>query len=542
MTPNAQNPLLVLADDDPAGRAAIEQELDRRYGADYDVRCGTTATLAATLDAAEAAGTEVAVVLASGEAGAEALARVRGRFPTARRGLLVPWLGWTDRTLAELVLRSMARGWIDLYVLRPAGRRDEVFHRTVGELLQESARLRGDGPAGATVLAEPRSPRAHELRSVLAGLGIPHRVLDRPGPPAVSLADGTVLEDPTAAELARALGFPTELEEHEADLVVVGAGPAGLAAAVYGASEGLRTMLVEGDAAGGQAGSSSLIENYLGFPSGLSGSDLARRALTQARRFGAEFLLAREIRALETREGSTTLHLSDGSSLSALSVLVATGVKYRRLDTPGCEELTGRGVYYGAAGSEAESLSGEDVFIVGGANSAGQAAVHFAKSARKVTMLVRGASLSSSMSNYLVKRIAETGNIEVCLETQVVRAIGEEQLEALELSNSRAGSRSVPATTLFVFVGASPRTEWLDASVLRDEHGFVLTGPDLLSEKSYGSTWKLERPPLLLETSAPGVFAAGDVRHGSAKRVAAAVGEGSMAVMLIWQYRASLGL
>jgi thioredoxin reductase (NADPH) len=326
------------------------------------------------------------------------------------------------------------------------------------------------------------------------------------------------------------------------DLVVVGAGPAGMAAAVYGASEGMKTALIEADAAGGQAGSSSLIENYLGFPSGLSGSDLARRALTQARRFGAEFLLTREITGLETREGSTTLNLKDGSSISALSVILATGVTYRRLETPGCEELTGRGVYYGAASSEAEAIKDEEVFIVGGANSAGQAAVHFAKLARKVYMLVRGKSLSASMSDYLIKRIDETENIQVCYETQVARAVGTDHLESLELSNSRAETWSVPASTMFVFVGATPRTEWLGPNVLRDEHGFVLTGPDLMTDGRYASEWNLDRLPLLLETSAPGIFAAGDVRHGSAKRVAAAVGEGSMAVMLAWKYRASIGL
>ncbi len=311
---------------------------------------------------------------------------------------------------------------------------------------------------------------------------------------------------------------------------------------MYGASEGLKTALVEADAAGGQAGSSSLIENYLGFPSGLSGADLARRALTQARRFGAEFLLTSEITSLETREGSTTLHLNDGASISALSVVIATGVTYRRLEVPGCEELTGRGVYYGAASSEAESLAGEDVFIVGGANSAGQAAVHFARSARQVTMLVRGKSLSASMSQYLVKRIAETDNIEVLYETHVERAVGNDRLEALELGNAAGETWTVPATTLFVFVGATPRTDWLGSTVLRDKYGFILTGPDLLNEKSYATGGTAARMPFLLETSASGVFAAGDVRHGSAKRVAAAVGEGSMAVMLVWQYRASIGL
>jgi thioredoxin reductase (NADPH) len=361
--------------------------------------------------------------------------------------------------------------------------------------------------------------------------------------PLLILPDGKTLASPSNEMIAEGLGMnrPPELPLY--DLIVVGAGPAGLAAAVYGASEGLRTALVESEAAGGQAGSSSLIENYLGFPAGLSGSDLARRALTQARRFGAEFLLTREVTSLTPIEGSTTLHLSDGSSITALSVIVASGVRYRRLEAPGCDELTGKGIYYGAAAAEADSLKDEDVYVVGGANSAGQAALHFARTARSVTMLVRGASLSTSMSQYLTSRIAETENITVCYDTAVEGALGSDRLEALELSSSDGGSvRTVPASTLFVFIGASPRTEWLDGTIALDGRGFILTGQDLQADGKYTPNWSAERAPLLLETSAPGVFAAGDVRHGSAKRVAAAVGEGSMAVMLVWEYRALLGM
>jgi thioredoxin reductase (NADPH) len=377
-----------------------------------------------------------------------------------------------------------------------------------------------------------------EAQDLLAAAGLTPAAL-----PLLVLPDGATLPSPSNEVIAQRLGMlrPRELPLY--DLVVVGAGPAGLAAAVYGASEGLKTALVEADAAGGQAGSSSLIENYLGFPSGVSGADLARRALTQARRFGAEFLLTSEITGLESREGSTTLRLRDESSVSALSVVIATGVRYRRLDVPGCEALTGRGIYYGAAGVEADSLAGEDVFVIGGANSAGQAAVHLAKTARSVTMLVRGTSLSASMSQYLITRIGETENIEVLYDVQVVGAQGEERLEALELRRSKTSETwTAPATTLFVFIGATPRTEWLDGGVMRDPFGFVLTGRDLLTDGKYPPGWTVDREPLLLETSAPGVFAAGDVRHGSTKRVAAAVGEGSMAVMLVWEYRASLGM
>ena len=294
MTSPPRKPLLVVADDDPAERGLIESELERRYGADYAIRICTTAELESVLDQAEADGDDVALALATGKEGADLLARMRGRFPTARRGLLIPWLGWSRRGVGELVLRSMARGWIDLYVIRPTRRPDEVFHRTISELLQESERLRGEGPAGAVVVADGRSAaRAHELRASLAGLGIPHRTVtaaDGDGP-AVELADGQVLADPDPAELTRALGFPTELDSHEADLVVVGAGPAGLSAAVYGASEGLRTTVLDAGAVGGQAGSSSLIRNYLGFPRGLGGGELAQRAYQQAWLFGVQFRL-----------------------------------------------------------------------------------------------------------------------------------------------------------------------------------------------------------------------------------------------------------
>ena len=519
MTPNDPKPLLVVAEDDPDGRAPIEQELGRRYGADYRVRGCAADELDGVLTEAHAAGEEVAVVLAAGEAGAELLARVRERFPTARRGLLIPWLGWTDRALADLVLRSMARGWIDLYVLRPTGSPDEVFHRTIGELLQESARLRGEGPAGATVLSEPHSARAHELRALLGGLGIPHRALDRAGlPPAVSLADGTVLEDPSAGELTRALGFPTELEELEADLVVVGAGPAGLAAAVYAASEGLRTIVLDGGAVGGQAGSSSLIRNYLGFPRGLGGGELAQRAYQQAWLFGTRFRLTQRAVALERAGDRLVVRTADGVDVSARAVVLALGVEYRRLDAPGLAELEGAGVYYGASMSEGQALAGEDVYLVGGGNSAGQAALHLARWARRVTILVRRTTLATSMSRYLVEAIDAAPNVDVRYATTVVGAAGAGRLESLELRDAD-GVTTVPAAALAVLIGAHPHTEWLPAEIERDEWGYVVTGPHL-------------------ETTMPGVFAAGDVRSGSVKRVAAAAGSGALAVSGVHEYLA----
>jgi thioredoxin reductase (NADPH) len=550
--------VILAVDDDVEVLRAVARDLRSRYAEQYRIlRAGSGEEALEALRELRLADEPVALLLVDqrmpGMTGVEFLEKALEHYPKARRALLTAYAD------TEAAIQAINEVHIDYYLMKPWDPPELNLYPVLDDMLDDWSASYKPAFQGIRLIGHRWSPEAHRARDFLARNQVPYQWYELDSDPEAEellraanattaslplllLTDGSVLEAPSNETIAERLGMhrPPELPLY--DVVVVGAGPAGLAAAVYGASEGLRTALVEADAAGGQAGSSSLIENYLGFPSGLSGADLARRALTQARRFGAEFLLTSEITSLETREGSTTLHLSDGSSISALSVVIATGVTYRRLDVPGCSELTGRGVYYGAASSEAESLAGEDVFIVGGANSAGQAAVHFAKSARKVTMLVRGKSLSASMSQYLIKRIAEIENIEVLYDTQVERAVGQDRLEALVLCNAGGESWTAPATTLFVFVGATPRTEWLDDAVLRDQHGFVLTGPDLLSEKSYVATKATERMPLLLETSAPGVFAAGDVRHGSAKRVAAAVGEGSMAVMLVWQYRTSIGL
>ena len=532
MTSTARTPLLVVADDDPDTRGLIEEELRRRYGDDYAIRVSGTEELAAVLDEAAANGDDVAVALASGKNGAELLAGMRGRFPTARRGLLIPWLGWSRRGLGELVLRSMARGWIDLYVIAPTRRRDEVFHRTISELLQESERLRGEGPAGATVVADPSSARGHRLRATLAGLGIPHRMLpaEDGAAPAVMLADGQVLTDPDAAELTRALGFPTELDTHEADLVIVGAGPAGLSAAVYAASEGLRTTVLDAGAVGGQAGSSSLIRNYLGFPRGLGGGELAQRAYQQAWLFGAQFRLTHRASALEPRGDRHVVGTDAGVEIAARAVVLALGVEYRRLDAPGLTELEGAGVFYGASMSEAQALAGDQVYIVGGGNSSGQAALHLARYACKVRILVRGPGLAATMSQYLIEAIDRDPNIEVRPQTEVVAAIGEGRLERLEL-RTPAGRETVPAAALIVLIGARPNTEWLPDEIARDEWGYVPTGPGVPG-------WPLERSPLALETSLPGVFAAGDMRARAVKRVASAAGSGALAVSDVHAYLA----
>jgi thioredoxin reductase (NADPH) len=487
-----------------------------------------------------------------GMTGVELLTRLRELVPDARRVLLTAYAD------TDAAIRAINDVKLDHYLMKPWDPPERELFPVIGDLL-DSWRAGYRPPfEGIRVIGHRWSPAAHELRDFLARNQVPYQWLDVEAHPeaaakfgieagaerlpVVVLPGGEVLTTPTNQEVATKIGLLVRPELRFYDLVVVGGGPAGLAAAVYGTSEGLETAVVEREAPGGQAGMSSRIENYLGFPSGLSGGDLARRAVAQARRFGAELITPQEATSLRVEGPYKHLTLADGSEIASHAVLVASGVSYRKLAAPGVERLTGVGVYYGAAMIEAEDCRGQEIFVVGGANSAGQAAVFFANYARRVTMLVRGTSLAREMSQYLVDRIGQTANIEVRTRTTVAEAHGERYLEAISIRDEETGAiQRCPAVGLFIFIGAAPRTEWLAGVVARDERGFILSGPDLPGDGQRPDGWPLDRDPFLLETSVPGVFVAGDVRHGSVKRVASGVGEGAIAVSFVHQYLAEVG-
>jgi thioredoxin reductase (NADPH) len=482
-----------------------------------------------------------------GMTGVEFLERARPIYPEARRVLLTAYAD------TEAAIRAINSARIHYYLNKPWDPPEEKLYPVVTDLLEDWQAGYRPPFEGLRVIGHRWLLKDHRVRNFLSGNHVPYRWLDAAADPdvlklltdrqldpahlpVVLFADGSALVDPELDALAARVGLSIQATQDFYDMVVVGAGPAGLAAAVYGASEGLRTLVIEPQAPGGQAGSSSKIENYLGFPSGVTGAELGRRAHTQASRFGAEFLMQRA-NGLRIDGQYRFVTLADGREVSSHSVLLAPGVQYRKLDVPGAERLTGRGIYYGAALVEAVACKGEDVLVVGGANSAGQAALHFAKFAHQVTMLVRGDGLSATMSKYLIDEIAGTSNIVVETRTQVIEAMGEEHLESVRLCRPD-GELQAPASSLFVFIGAAPVTAWLPSCVLRDQNGFVLAGPDLRVEGRLPEFWKERREPFLLESSVPGVFVAGDVRHGSVKRVASAVGEGSIAVQMVHQYLA----
>jgi thioredoxin reductase (NADPH) len=544
---------MLVVEDESEARALIRGELERRYGSDYRVSCeGSALAALAKLERWRAAGEPVALVLSDqwmpDLTGEEFLARATALFPNAKRALLVDFGAWGDRKTADAMLRAMARGRMDYYVLKPWRRADEFFHRTVTEFLHEWERASSASPQEVALIGERRSPRSHQLRDLLARNGVPHvfhetesaegrRLLAEAGleatrEPVALLVGGGVLVDPTNAELADAYGVSTTLEgRSDFDVAVVGAGPAGLAAAVYGSSEGLDTLVIERESIGGQAGSSSRIRNYLGFARGVSGSELAQRAYQQAWIFGARFLHTRAVTALRPDDGRLVLALSDGTEVTATAVVLATGISYRRLEAPGLDRFVGTGVFYGASVSEARAYAGQEVYVVGGGNSAGQAAVHLSRYAGRVTLLVRGESLARTMSSYLIDLIDAADNVEVRPHAEVAGCSGDSQIETLTVRDSRSGrTETLPSAALFVLIGAEPHTSWLPAAIRRDEWGYLLSGPDLPA-----GSWPLARAPLMLETSMPGVFAVGDVRNGAIKRVASAVGEGSVVIEQVHQ-------
>jgi thioredoxin reductase (NADPH) len=545
-------PILLAIDDDVNVLEAVVQDLRRHYGAKYRVmRAASGQAALDTLAQLKTRQEPVALLLSDqrmpGITGVEFLERARELYPEARRVLLT---AYTD---TEAAIRAINTARIHYYLSKPWDPPEEKLYPVLTDLLEDWQAGYQPPFEGLRVIGHRWSLKDHKVRSFLSSNHVPYRWLDIAGNesalkllqerqldpdrlPVVLFADGSSLVDPEPDALAARVGLSTQAAQDFYDMVVVGAGPAGLAAAVYGASEGLRTLVIEPEAPGGQAGSSSRIENYLGFPSGITGADLGRRAHIQASRFGAEFLTQRAT-GLRVDGQYRFVQLADGREVSSHVVLLAPGVQYRKLDIPGAGRLTGRGIYYGAALVEAVACKDEEVFMVGGANSAGQAALHFAKFACKVTMLLRGEGLSATMSKYLIDEIERTSNIVLEPKTQVLEAIGEERLEALRLVGP-LGESVVPASSLFVFIGALPGTDWLPPCILRDEKGFLLAGPDLSIDGKLREGWREPREPFLLESSVPGVFVAGDVRHGSVKRVASAVGEGSIAVQFAHQYLA----
>jgi thioredoxin reductase (NADPH) len=545
-------PILLAIDDDVSVLEAVVQDLRRNYGQDY--RIVRAASGAAALDICHQLKERndiVALFLSDqrmpGMTGVDFLQQALTIYPDAKRVLLTAYAD------TEAAIRAINSAKIHYYLNKPWDPPEEKLYPVLDDLLE--AWKQGYKPPfeGIRIVGVRWSALDHEIREFLSRNRIPYqwlnaednpeartllkeKGLDNAKLPVVMFSDGTALEQPTSIDLAGRVGLSTQAQQKFYDVVVVGAGPAGLAAGVYGASEGLRTLIVEPNAPGGQAGSSSKIENYLGFPAGLSGEELAKRAYLQASRLGAEFLM-QQVVSLRSENQYLIAEMKDGSEITCHVCLIATGVSYCKLDVPGADRLSGAGVYYGAALTEAISCAGETVYIVGGANSAGQAAMHFSRYAAKVHMLVRGDSLQKSMSKYLIDQIESTPNIVVETCTEILSLSGNGHLESLTL-NTPHGEETRPASSLFIFIGAAPKTDWLPKQIVCDSKGFVLAGPDLKA-KAPGA-WNLDREPYLLETSAPGVFVAGDVRYNSVKRCASAVGEGSIAIQFVHQYLATL--
>jgi thioredoxin reductase (NADPH) len=550
-------PVILGLDDDAGSLGALERELSKRYGQDYEVLSeGSPAAAVRTLARLRDEDRTVALVLAAQRMvemeGVEFLIRVHDLHPTAKRALLIQW---GDREIAEPILRAMSLGAFDYYVPKPTASPDEQFHFLIAQFLYDWARARGTGFKPVRIVGEHSTTRVHELRDLLSRTGVLYELHEPGSPdgsellaeaqlseedlPAVFVLGAPPLANPSNADIANAFGVNTAMLTHTFDVVIVGAGPAGLGAAVYAASEGLDALVVDREVFGGQAGSSSLIRNFLGFPAGISGAALATRAYEQAWLFGAKFLFMHGVSALRPGGREHTTVLSDGTELRSRAIVLATGVTYRKLGIPSLEAFRGLGVFYGAAVSEARALEGQEVIVAGGGNSAGQAALHLADYAANVTMLVRGTTLATGMSDYLVKEIDAAPNVHVRFETELVGGEGQGRLETLVVRDRSTGAQSrIAATALFVLIGAAPHTEWLPPGIERDDWGYVRTGPDLLHDGKPPASWPLKRPPMLLETSIPGIFAAGDVHARSVKRVASAVGAGAIAIQLLHDYLA----
>ncbi len=549
-------PVLLAIDDDSDVLRAVERDLRHRYSEHYRVLASDSGPGGLDLlRRVQRRNEPVALFLVDYRMpqmnGIEFLAEALNLAPEAKRVLLTAYAD------TDAAIRAINDVKLNHYMMKPWDPPEQYLYPVLDDLLEDWQSNFRPPFEGIRVLGARWSPRSYDIREFLTRNHVPYRWMDVEAAdrdpevrrllassspeevrlPLVVFTDGQQLPDPTVAQIADRVGLRRKADTDFYDVVIVGGGPAGLAAAVYGASEGLRTVIVEREAPGGQAGLSARIENYLGFPAGLSGGDLARRAVAQARRFGAEILAPQEAASLTIDNTYRNVKLADGSALSSHVLILAMGVQWRKLDVPGMDRLTGAGVYYGAGSTEASSCREEDVYIVGGANSAGQAAMHFSKYARRVIMLVRGNSLAASMSKYLIDEIGQTPNIQVEFGMRVVAVEGKEHLEAITTECLATSTiETVPATSLFIFIGAEPQTGWLDGVIERDPRGFILAGPDLMKDGKRPRGWPLDRDPGLLETNVPGVFAVGDVRHGSVKRVASGVGEGSIAIQFVHQY------
>ncbi len=549
-------PAILTVDDDAEVLRAVERDLRRKYGGDYRVlRADSGVAALEAVRELKVRNNPVALFLVDqrmpGMSGIEFLEQAITLYPDAKRVLLTAYAD------TDAAIKAINDAGVDHYLLKPWDPPEENLYPVLDDLLDDWRADYHPPFEGIRVLGNRWSPASHNIKNFLARNHVPYQWLDIEAAdsdaevrrlvesldeeekhhlPLVIFSDGARIPEPTASDVAERGGLQSRATEEFYDLAIVGGGPAGLAAAVYGASEGLRTVMVEREAPGGQAGMSSRIENYLGFPSGLSGADLARRAVVQAKRFGVEILSA-EATGMRAEGPYRFLKLAGGSEISCHALLIATGVQWRKLDVPGVERVTGSGVYYGAAMTEAISCKDEDVYVVGGANSAGQAAMYFSRYARRVVMLVRGDSLAKSMSQYLIDQIKQTPNIQVELNSSVMEVHGEDHLKEISIYCTQSNETNrVPANCFFILIGAMPHTDWLDGAVARDERGFILTGLDLMRDGKRPRGWTLERDPGLLETNVPGVFAVGDVRKGSVKRVASGVGEGSVAISFVHQY------